>query len=87
MSESPQSYEFTLHARQRMLKRQIRQEWVDRVLSRPGRIEPDETDAGLEHRLGSVPELAGRVLRVIVSKTEPMRVITMHLDRKLKGQL
>jgi len=41
----------------------------------------------LEHRLGIVPELADRVLRVIVSKTEPKRVITVHVDRKMKDKL
>jgi hypothetical protein len=34
-----------------------------------------------------VPELANRVLRVIVSKDEPKRVITAHVDRKLKVKL
>ena len=78
---------YTEHARGRMSKRQLQPEWVERVIANPAKIEPDENDAELEHRLGRVPELADRVLRVIVSKTEPMRVITMHLDRNLKGQL
>jgi len=33
------------------------------------------------------PELANRALRVIVSKDEPKRVITAHLDRKMKGKV
>jgi hypothetical protein len=41
----------------------------------------------LEHRLAAVPELANRVLRVIVTKDEPKRVITAHLDRKMKEWL
>ena len=49
----------------------LRQEWVERAVNSPARIEPDETDATLEHRLAAVPELANRVLRVIVSKAEP----------------
>jgi hypothetical protein len=53
----------------------------------PARIEPDATDPALEHRLAVVPELANRVLRVIVSKAEPKRVITAHLDRKMKGKV
>jgi len=53
----------------------------------PARIELDATDPTLEHGLAVVPELANRVLRVIVSKAEPKRVITAHLDRKMKGQL
>jgi len=41
----------------------------------------------LEHRFANVPELDNRVLRVIVSKDEPKRIITAHLDRKMKGKL
>ena len=78
---------FTEHALQRMGKRQLQKAWIERVIANPVRIEPDETDPELEHRLGTVPELADRVLRVTVSKTDPMRVITMHLDRNLKGLL
>ncbi len=70
-----------------MAKRQLQQEWVERVVTGPTRIEPDEYDAALEHRLAAVPELANRVLRVIVSKDEPKRVITVHLDRNLKNKL
>jgi len=81
------TFTYTEHARQRMIKRQIQQEWIERVIACPARIEPDGTDAELEHRIGCVPELAGRVLRVIISKSEPRRVITMHLDRNLKGRL
>jgi hypothetical protein len=34
-----------------------------------------------------VPELANRVLRVIVSKGETKRVVTVHPDRKMKGKI
>jgi hypothetical protein len=78
---------YTEHVLRRMAKRQLRQEWIERVIANPSRVELDEVDATLEHRLAAVPELANRVLRVIVSKDEPRRVITAHLDRKLKGKL
>jgi len=78
---------YTKHAMQRMAKRKLREEWIERVVDNPSRIEPDEVDPDLEHRLGVVPELANRVLRVIVSKAEPRRVISAHPDRKMKGQL
>ncbi len=78
---------YTEHTPQRMAKRQLREEWIERVVENTSRIEPDETDPTLEHRLAIVPELANRVLRVIVSKAEPKRVITAHLDRKMKGKL
>ena len=78
---------YTEHALQRMAKRKLREEWIERVVRNPSRIEPDEVDATLEHRLAAVPELANRVLRVIVSKNEPKRVITTHLDREMKGKI
>jgi len=78
---------YTEHVRRRMAKRKLREEWIERVISNPLHIELDEVDATLEHRLAAVPELANRVLRVIVSKDEPKRVITAHLDRKMKGKL
>ncbi|NLH72931.1 MAG: DUF4258 domain-containing protein [Verrucomicrobia bacterium] len=78
---------YTEHVLQRMAKRQLRKEWIERAVSHPSRIESDKVDATLEHRLAPVPELANRVLRVIVSKDEPKRVITAHLDRKLKDRI
>ena len=78
---------YTEHVRRRMAKRKLREEWIERVIGNPLHIEPDEVDATLEHRLAPVPELANRVLRVIVSKGEPKRVITAHLDRKMKGKI
>jgi hypothetical protein len=78
---------YTEHVLRRLAKRKLREEWIKRVVDNPSRIEPDEVDATLEHRLAVVPELANRVLRVIVSKDEPKRVITAHLDRKLKDKL
>ncbi len=78
---------YTQHALERMAKRQLQQEWIERVIETPSQIEPDEYDPSLEHRLAAIPELAGRVLRVIVSKDEPKRVITVHLDRNMKRKI
>ena len=70
-----------------MAKRQLQPDWIERVVSNPTRVEPDDYDDSLEHRLAVVPELANRVLRVIVSKDEPRRVISVYLDRTMKGKL
>ena len=78
---------YTEHALLRMKKRQLQAEWIERVVANPKRIEPDNSDNSLEHRLATVPELANRVLRVIVSKDEPRRVISVYLDRTMKGKL
>ena len=70
---------FTEHALARLAKRQLERELIERIVSNPARIEGDAQNPTLEHRLAVVPELANRVLRVIVSKTEPKRVITANL--------
>ncbi len=77
----------TQHALARLAKRQLKQEWIEGVVRHPERTEPDQDDPALEHRLAAVPELANRVLRVIVSRSEPNRDVTAHRDRKLKGKL
>jgi hypothetical protein len=79
--------EYTQHAVGRIAKRQIQVAWIERAVQQPDVVEDDEFDAELEHRLGKVPELANRVLRVIVTKTDPMRVVTLHLDRRMKGKI
>jgi hypothetical protein len=78
---------FTEHALARLAKRGLQRQWVERVVDQPAKIEPDPMDPALEHRYGPVPELANRVLRVIVSKQAPHRIITAHLDRNMKGKL
>ena len=78
---------YTEHALARLAKRQLKPDWIERAVTSPARIEPDTEDPALEHRLAAVPELANRVLRVIVSKDEPKRVIAAHLDHKMKGKL
>jgi K+/H+ antiporter YhaU regulatory subunit KhtT len=79
--------EYTRHALGRIAKRQIQVEWIERAVQQPDVVEDDEFDTELEHRLGKVPELANRVLRVIVTKTDPKRVITLHLDRRMKRKI
>ena len=82
-------YDLTDHARESLRKRPIiRLEWIERVVQQPDRVEPDGVDPELEHRLGRIPEYDGRVLRVIIKKaTNPLRVITCYLDRKMRGRL
>jgi hypothetical protein len=78
---------FTEHALQRMAKRAIDRVWVERVIQKPTIRLDDANDSELEHLLAKVPELAERVLRVVVSKTEPRRVVTLYPDRNMKGKL
>jgi hypothetical protein len=78
---------YTEHALLRMTKRAIEPEWVERVLLNPALRLDDENDPELEHCLAKVSELANRVLRVIVSKSEPKKVITLYPDRNMKRKI
>ncbi|MDH7502691.1 MAG: DUF4258 domain-containing protein [Verrucomicrobiota bacterium] len=46
---------YTEYVLQRMAKRQLRKEWIERAVCHPSRIESDEVDATLEHPLAPVP--------------------------------
>jgi signal transduction protein with GAF and PtsI domain len=78
---------FTDHALQRMAKRAIEPECVERVIQNPDLRLDDDNDPQLEHRLAKVPELANRILRVIVSKSKTKRVVALYPDRNMKGKI
>lgn len=79
---------YTRHARDAIARRGISENWVERALTSPQRVEPDKLDKALEHRLVSISEHGGRVLRVVVNASvSPELVITAYFDRRMKGQL
>lgn len=81
-------FELTHHAENAMAKREIEKEWLERVLSSPQRIEPDATDQMLEHRLAVISECENRALLVIINPhSNPILVITLYFDRKIRGNL
>ena len=81
-------YELTRHAKDSVAEQEIETEWIERVLTSPGRRMPDKRNAFLEHRLGVIDEFGGRVLRVVVNPTViPIRVVTVYFDRTMKGKL
>lgn len=82
------SYELTKHAAERMSERNIQPEWVERALSSPQRDQEHESDPELRHALVTIPENGDRVLRVIYNATcNPIRVVSVYFDRKLRGKL
>lgn len=50
-------YTLSKHALDVIGEREIQEVWIEVVLSRPERTEPDRADPTLEHRLGRVSEL------------------------------
>ena len=81
-------YELSAHSVAVMAERQIQLEWMERVLSKPERTEPDKVDPDLQHALGRIAERDDRVLRVVYNdKTDPWRIVTVYFDRAMRGKL
>lgn len=81
-------YVLTTHATDALKKRNIKREWLERVLATPSRRSPDPSDPALTHLLAIIPEHDNRVLRVIVNtQFNPVRVVTLYFDRTMRGKL
>ena len=82
------SYILTEHARERMLQRNIQEEWIERTICTPDLLELDSEDSVKRHAFKVIPENGNRVLRVIYNEsTTPRSVISAYFDRKRRGTL
>lgn len=78
-------YVLTDHARKRIARRGIREEWIKAALEHPGRTENDTTDHNLAHALRPIAERGFRVLRVIYNEnTRPVAIVTAWFDDAVK---
>ena len=85
---SDPKYVLSLHARRRVERRQIREDWISAALANPDRVELDRQDTAVRHVLKKIPEMDNRVLRVVYNNmVEPWRIVSVHFDRRLKGKL
>ena len=76
-------YEFSEHAHDMLKERSIREAWVRLVLEEPERKE--EKEDGTVHYLRAIQECDERYLRVVVDPaTQPLRVIALFFDRRLR---
>jgi len=79
-------YEFSDHARNVLIEREIEITWVVRVLKQPERTEVDRSDPALIHALGRIAERDDRVLRVVYNASvNPPRIVTAYFDRRQRG--
>lgn len=80
--------EFTQHASRALTEREIAIEWVERTVETPEMSVVDPHDPAVERRFRRIPEFGDRVLRVAVNTTvEPLRVVSVFFDRRMKGKL
>ena len=71
-----------------MAERKIESAWLEQVIANPQRTEPDQDEPVLEHRLAPIAEKDYRVLRVVCDpRATPLKVVTLHFDRAMKGKL
>lgn len=80
-------FQLTNHARKVIEERNIKLEWIERVISAPRETLTFKDDSELEHAIKEIGEYENRVLRVIYNKnTDPLRIITVYFDRTLRGK-
>ncbi|NLT35541.1 MAG: DUF4258 domain-containing protein [Gaiellales bacterium] len=79
---------FTKHALDVLEEREIERRWVLQVVAHPELLVLDAEDTELLHVLARVPDMGGRVLRVIYNRTViPVRIITAYFDRTMRWKL
>ena len=81
-------YTLTDHAGKVLEERQILAEWLERTLNDPTMTEGDPADESLERRYRAIAEADGRVLRVVINASvEPVRVVSVFFDRRMRGKV
>jgi len=79
-------YEYTKHAYDMFMVRNINEMWVNDAIDNPERIEAKED--GTVHYIKRVIEFGGRYLRVVVNQdSDTKKIVTLFFDRKLGGKL
>ncbi len=80
--------DFSNHARDVMEERLFPEEWVSLAVAAPGLRTDDPNDPEVERFYWRAPEAGDRVLRVAVNtRVEPWRVVSVFLDRTMRGRL
>jgi hypothetical protein len=71
-----------------MTERKIEPAWLEQTIASPQLTEPDAQDPAIEHRLAAIAARGYRVLRVVCDpRTKPVKILTVHFDRSMKGKL
>ncbi|CAA2099278.1 hypothetical protein MBUL_00066 [Methylobacterium bullatum] len=79
---------FIDHADQRLARRGLDREWIERTIRQPDFLEPDPDHPERVRAYRSLPECDGRVLRVIYEDASvEIQVITAFLDRNRTRRL
>jgi len=78
--------EFSKHFKKMLQERSIQQEWVDKGMNEPEKVEEHEDD-GTRHFLRRIEDHGNRWLRVVINtQVQPNRAVTAFFDRRLKDK-
>ena len=81
-------YELSEHALTRLRERKNETTWLEQAITNPESVKADPDDPGLEHRLPAIAERDYCVLRVVCDpRQSPLKIVTVHFDRSIKGKL
>ena len=80
-----EGFELSIHAREQVQQRELRQTWLEETLSRPDRVIPLADSFGNTHYLKRITDFGNRWLRIVVNpNVEPQRIVTVFFDRRVK---
>ena len=75
--------EFAKHFKKMLEERSIRQEWVEKGVNEPEKVEDYED--GTRHFLRRIEEHGNRWLRIVVNiQVQPNKAVTAFFDRRLR---
>lgn len=78
-------FEFSTHAKDMLIERNISEEWVWRVLNHPDKKQMG--DDGNMHYTKRIKERSGQVLHVVINPNyQPNRIVTFFFDRRLRAK-
>ena len=81
-------YEISAHAQDNIQKRNLLLRWIQDAVEHPDKTEPDETDDELQIAFKKIQDANDKILKVVYNKTvSPIRIVTAHFDRRMKGKL
>ena len=76
--------EFTEHAKEILVERNIPEPWVWHAIESPDRMTTESDNT--VHYIKSIPEHGGRLLRVVVNP-QAQRIVTIFFDRQLRSKI
>lgn len=82
------TFDLSDHALIRIRQRNLERQWIVATLENPDLEDPHPKDTDCRIAYKAIAEADGRVLKVVYNiSTDPIRVVTVHFDRRMRGKL